>query len=133
MGVLSAVKAPLLRLMRKAESWFEFVLATYKKFPEGSTASDTGPNPAEKGEPVTGTKLPSGGEGQPGRALAQISKALALLDPSFAAYRYLPLGSMARPVGEDPAAKGDPGTAVRTPELEFTAKPETEFSPKLET
>ena len=132
-GVVSGVSAPVLRLMRYPESWLEFVSATYKKFPEGSTANDSGAKPAENGEPVTATRLPSGGDGQPGRPVAQISNALTLLDPSLATYKYMPLGSIARPAGEDPAAKGDPGTVVRTPEVEFTAKPETEFSPELET
>src|SRR5882762_3240721 len=57
----TGVRAPLVELITYAETvpWFSvFALATYAKWPVGSTATLKGCVPAEKGEPGMGVRAP---------------------------------------------------------------------------
>ena len=81
-----AVSAPVPVLILNCEIWLERRLTTYRNFPEGAAAIETGSSPAENGEPETAARLPSGLVGLPQVVTTwlQMAKADTLLEPELA-------------------------------------------------
>src|SRR6266446_6393018 len=88
------VSAPVASML-KAETLVEPTFATYANFPDGSTVTEAGPNPAGNGDPATTVNAP---------VVALMLKAETLLELSFATYANLPEGSTVTESGPVPAA-----------------------------